>query len=512
MWDRLLFSIVVILVTLRVFKSLRLRSKLPPGPSGPPIVGNLFQVPTSRPWLAFDNWTKQYGPIFYLNIAGQNTIVLGTQKAAADLLDRRASIYSDRPDYIVLNLLTGGMHWGFSRLDDLWKRQRRRVHERLNAQAARDYFVHQETESVIMLDQMLTGPENFLDHFQRVSTSLTLTIVYGWQPLLDSSHPVITLIDQFNRQVFLAAAPGSYWVEFRYFDWMKYLPRWMCAWRRDAESAFQRISITLEGLSAGVQNQINAGDNTASVAGKLLRGVHKEDLYEANWDLASIYLAGAETTSAQLAWFTQAMILYPETQKLAQEELDRVVGPYRLPTFDDYDYLPYIRAMVKELLRWRGVGPVGIPHRLTQDDYYEGYFLPKDTICYANVWSLHLEKEIYGDDAEHFNPGRFLDDTGKLVSSIADTKDEGHFTYGFGKRICVGRHVANNSLFIHIAYLLWAFNITARVDADGKPNLPDPLQCREGLSVRPTPFCCNITARSADVADIVAQAKADRGT
>lgn len=69
------------------------------------------------------------GPIFYLNVAGQNTVVLGTPKAAADLLDRRANIYSDRPDYVVLNLITGGMHWAWTQADDLWKRQRRGAHE-----------------------------------------------------------------------------------------------------------------------------------------------------------------------------------------------------------------------------------------------------------------------------------------------------------------------------------------------------------------------------------------------
>ncbi|KAJ3745686.1 cytochrome P450 [Lentinula detonsa] len=207
----------------------------------------------------------------------------------------------------------------------------------------------------------------------------------------------------------------------------------------------------------------------------------------------------------------QAMILYPEAQRLAQEEIDRVVGPHRLPTFNDYEHLPYIRATIKEILRWRGVSPIGLPHRLSQDDYYEGFFIPRDTICFVNNWSLHHDKEVYGDDAEHFNPGRFLDVNGKIESSIPGTKDEGHFSYGFGKRICVGRHVANNSLFIHIASLLWAFNIMPEVDSDGKPTFPDSLQCQEGLIIRPAAFRCKITARRADIAELVAQTKADRG-
>ena len=53
------------------------------------------------------------------------------------------------------------------------------------------------------------------------------------------------------------------------------------------------------------------------------------------------------------------MILHPEAQKKAQEEIDRVVGRDRLPSFRDYEHLPYVRAMVKEVMRWRGVAPLG---------------------------------------------------------------------------------------------------------------------------------------------------------
>ncbi|KAJ4470428.1 cytochrome P450 [Lentinula aciculospora] len=206
-----------------------------------------------------------------------------------------------------------------------------------------------------MVDQILTDPENFTDHFQRAPSSLTLSIIYGWPPILDSSHPNILQIDKFNRDILVAAAPGTFWVEFEYFN---------------------SDSVMLEGLFVDVKQQI-----------VMRQQVWLESFFrilDAAWNAASIYSAGAETTSGQLAWFMQAMILYPDTQRLAQEELDRVVGPDRLPTFNDYEHLPYIQAIVKETLRWRGVSSLGLPHRLNRGDYYEGYFLPKDTICFVN--------------------------------------------------------------------------------------------------------------------------------
>lgn len=54
-----------------------------------------------------------------------------------------------------------------------------------------------------------------------------------------------------------------------------------------------------------------------------------------------------------------AMVLYPDIMKKAQAEIDELVGPHRLPTFADRSRLPYINAIVKEVLRWRPVGPLG---------------------------------------------------------------------------------------------------------------------------------------------------------
>jgi cytochrome P450 len=54
------------------------------------------------------------------------------------------------------------------------------------------------------------------------------------------------------------------------------------------------------------------------------------------------------------------MVLHPEIQTRAQQQLDHFVGQDRLPTFKDFENLPYIRAIVKEILRWRGVTPLGM--------------------------------------------------------------------------------------------------------------------------------------------------------
>jgi len=143
-----------------------------------------------------------------------------------------------------------------------------------------------------------------------------------------------------------------------------------------------------------------------------------------------------------------------------------------------------------------------------QDDWYQGYFIPKGTICFANIWSLNRDRKIYGPDADDFNPDRFIGNE-DISSAFPDTKDEGHVAYGFGPRICLGRHFANNGIFINIACLLWAATISPVIDEKtGNPVIPDLMgTITDGITVRPLPFEFGITPRFAEARVLVAQTR-----
>jgi len=175
------------------------------------------------------------------------------------------------------------------------------------------------------------------------------------------------------------------------------------------------------------------------------------------------------------------MMAYPEIQRKAQDELDVVVGRFHPPTFADASNLPYIQAMVKESLRWRPALPLGIPHSTTEDDWYQGMFIPKGAVCMANLWQCNHDPAFYGDDAADFNPGRFLDEHGRLVPGPVETHEDGHSTYGFGRRACVGKHAANETLFISMATVLWAMRLERPRDENGKEVLLDKTPVDDGL-------------------------------
>ncbi|KAJ3847214.1 cytochrome P450 [Lentinula lateritia] len=481
--------------------------RLPPGPRGLPLFGNLFQLNIDA-WLTFAEWKEQYGPLVQINVAGQSIVIMNTHKVASDLLDRRGPIYSDRPRFIVASeILTGGLLMPFAQYNDVWRRMRRAGHEGLNKTVSRDFFGPQYREAVLLADGMLKHPELWNEEIRRATASMIWDVIYDKPPITDVEDPEITRINDFTTRLVRAAFPGAHYVEF--FTWMKYLPRSVARWKRDAEEWFRKDSQFFEGLFLEAQHRVESGEARPSFAANLIRDKERYGIpdRESAWLAATLYAAGAETTAGVLSWFMLAMILYPDVQEKVQEELDAVVGRDRLPTFADQESLPYLQATVREALRWHPVDPLGVPHQSNQDDWYEGYFIPKGTICIANVWSLNRDIEVYGPDASDFNPRRFLDNNGQLKPAVADTK-EGHVSYGFGRRLCIGRHVANNSLFIDIACLLWAVSIGPVHDSRGKAIMPVESQSiNDGLVVRPIPFDCSITPRFPEVNTILAQSK-----
>jgi len=192
------------------------------------------------------------------------------------------------------------------------------------------------------------------------------------------------------------------------------------------------------------------------------------------------------------------MLHAPHVQLKAQEELARVIGNDRLPVLEDREALPYITAITKETYRWELVTPIGVPHRLMEDDIYEGYFIPKGTTVIANQWGMSHDESMYPNSME-FRPERFLD-----VPDVKDggPRDPNTIAFGWGRRICPGRFMAENSLWLHIAMTLACFNITPVVGPDGEAIIP-PRHYTASLACRPKPFPCKITSRNAAAVELI---------
>lgn len=326
-----------------------------------------------------------------------------------------------------------------------------------------------------------------------------------------------------------AAVPGRYLVDSLPF--LNYLPRVFAPWKAEADRIFNRQNTLFTGHMNDVKSQVAAGQDAHCFVKYLLES--KKDSGITDQEIAFLagvmYGAGSDTTSDAIATFIMTMVNHPEQQRLAQEEIDRVVGRDRLPTFEDQQDLVYVSALVKEVQRWRPVIAGGLAHATTKDDVYLGYFIPKGTTIIPNAWAIHHDPLVY-PEPEKFKPERFIKDN-QLVG--VPQSDRGHFGFGYGRRICPGMYIAERSLYSELsafhppsssllldqpltdattflpptsvvfARLLWGYNFAHAVDAAGNKIPVDCNAYTTGFSSHPQKFPCSITPRHKEVESIV---------
>ncbi|EJD00110.1 cytochrome P450 [Fomitiporia mediterranea MF3/22] len=516
-----IFSLVVLAwVVHSTVRAYLLRRKMPPGPTGIPLLGNVLQMPTSLPWIRFAEYTKKYGyihkacgysgPVVSFNAAGHPVIVLNDHKSAFELLERRSLNYSHRPRFIKAGeLLCDNIMLSFIPYGDLFRRCRRVTKEVFGPRAAEQFIPMQEKESTRLLRDILCKPEIWEDSLKRSTASNILTATYGWPRITDEYLPLVKRIHDHTEHLSNACIPGCSMVDT--FPFINHFPLWMSKWKRDCLAWHKRESAMFEGFNSEVEKKMEKGEAPYCFVTALVEGENKNELSkkEGAWLAGIMFSAGAETTSASLQNFLIAMIHYPRVLKKAQHEIDTVIGRDRLPTFEDRPNLPYVGALVRELLRWRPAGPMGIPRRVAEDDWYEGYFIPKGATVISNIWAIDRDPALY-TDPEEFIPERFLDETGTKPVIPGDTHSLGHSSFGFGRRTCVGVYFAQQSLFINFAQFLWAFNIEKARDAQGNeitPSLTEVIDA--GVTVGPASFQCKLSPRYPEVLPMVEKAVAN---
>ncbi|KAJ7609821.1 cytochrome P450 [Roridomyces roridus] len=474
-----------------------MRRLLPPGPKKRPIVGNLFDMPT-RPWDACTDWSKEYdSDIIHLDMAGQSMVVLSSVEATQELLEKRSSMYSDRPPFPMVNDL---MRWDFNlpfmRYGEQWRAHRRLFSEEFNMVAAQSFHQVERTAAHTLLRRLLADPAGFRGYLRQMTGEVIIGMTYGFE-VQPKDDPYIALTESAIKYLAAARVPGKFFVDS--IPLLKYIPEWFpgAAFQRFAKEGRVWSEKLREIPFEETKRRMAAGEASPCFTTKALHALEGEgrktyyDETTVKNVAAAMYAAGADTTTTALYTFFLAMLANPEAQRKAQEEIDRVVGG--LPDFETHkDELPYVAALIKEVLRWKSVLPLGVQHYTNEKDMYGGYLIPAGSLVIGNVWAILHDEKVY-PDPHTFNPERFLG---------ANPQPDPNAAFGFGRRICPGRHVATDSIWIAVVSVLAMFNITKEVSEDGEVVEPS-YQYEGGAILAPLPFRCTITPRSAEAVRVV---------
>ncbi|PYH88101.1 cytochrome P450 [Aspergillus ellipticus CBS 707.79] len=461
---------------------------LPPGPKGKPIIGNLADLPPpgTQEWKHWLGFKKLYGPISSITILGQTIVILNDSRIAFDLFDKRSTIYSSRPRMTFAGEIVGWSNiMAMQPYNARFRAYRKAMHRVLGSKVSTARFNDlQDLEVRRFLLRVLESPKDLIQHIRTEAGAVILKIAYGYTIEPHGRDPLVDLANEAMDHFSAAGCPGRWLVDT--IPALKYIPAWFpgASFKRTGLAWRKNLLAVVEKPYEMVRAQMRVGTHIPSYLSSLLeekKNLTEEDDLVAKWTAGALYTGGADTTVSTLSTFYLAMALHPHIQQKAYEELDRVLGPYTLPTYSDREKLPYIDAIVKEALRWHPVAPMGIPHLCTEDDIYDGYWIPKGAVVMPNIWSFMHDPTTYPNPTD-FNPDRYLSST--------PAPDPHTMAFGFGRRICPGRLLADNTLFLSIAKSLAVFRVS-RTEETGQG-----LGFLPGVVSHPAPFGVDVRVRS----------------
>ena len=203
--------------------------RLPPGPTPLPFIGNKLDIPKSQPWLQFEKWSKEYGPVFTIWIGRKPTLIVSDPHTAVDLMEKRSNKYSSRPRMVVMGEVYNGNSSILTQpYGRPWSIRRRMLHQALNPKASRLYKPTQEAEASRLCYALLDNSHCWEKELERFTSSVVFCVAYGHR--IDSLNARL-IHDRFRFMHNMAGlnVPGRYLAET--FPLLAKLPALLAPWK-----------------------------------------------------------------------------------------------------------------------------------------------------------------------------------------------------------------------------------------------------------------------------------------
>lgn len=495
-----LASAISVLTAVLVLRQLSRPRNFPPGPRWLPVVGNLLDLRRMVRKLgyqheAFASLRREYGTdVLGLRLNGELVVVASGFKAVTDVYTSEA--FLGRPDNFFFRLRTMGSRKGITMTDGaLWSEQRRFTMRHFRQLGYGK--VHMEELILGELKDLLANLDVAADKGEPLSPGPLLppaVLNVLWALTAGARFPpgdaklqrLLGLMSQRGRAFdmsggLLNTAP-----------WLRHV-----APGRTGYSLLIKFNAALKELleeTIAAHRQTYNENRTRDLIDAYL---HEVKAHESQGEASSfteeqlamvcldLFVAGAYTTSNTLNFILMMLVLHPDVQTKCFKDIYNNVEKGRLPSLTDRQKLPYVEAVIMEVMRMYFVVPIAGPRRALQDTKLQGYSIPKDTVVLVDIHSVHHDEQHW-KDPEVFRPERFLNERGKLQP------DEHLMPFGLGKRRCLGDALARNCMFLFLTGLLQRYRLT--VPAGESPPCRDPLP---GMTISPQHYRVVITPRTA---------------
>ncbi|KAF6808949.1 cytochrome P450 [Colletotrichum sojae] len=462
---------------------------LPPGPPTLPIIGNANIFPRSYLQYKFAEWSKQYGDVVSVKVMNQTIIALHSPAVVKEVFDKHGASNTNRPKSTIVEIITpDNLNLGTGRYaNETWKLMRKASQTLLTSRNLEKFAKVQHAEATQMIVDIVHNPENWMEHCQRFTTSFFLSVVYGTRGPQPSSPAVRDFLHAHRR--FMHALNFGTAPPVDLFPVLKLVPKQFAGWKREAEAVKALHDDLYSRLTQQVRERMAKGKGNGCFMEDAIQNAEDWGMKDEVWlnNLGGTILEGSDTTSASIQNVIVCAVAFPEKQRLVSEELERVVGPHRVPRLEDLDNLPYTRAFINESMRFIPVAPIGVPHEMNRDEMINGMLFPKGAVLFMNTWFM-FHDERYFDKPEEFMPERFLDNPyGVRPEAADDPARRDTFLFGGGRRICPGSGSAKTSMETISPYLLWAFDFKQALDPETGEEIPPQLEFESQIKCRIVP-------------------------
>ncbi|XP_065079380.1 methyl farnesoate epoxidase-like [Ochlerotatus camptorhynchus] len=494
MWGNVI--VVLIFVILFCLRDMRKPIFFPPGPNWLPLIGSAYEVFNTIKHFKFYHlmWaelTGRYGPIVGLRLGRDRVVIVSGLESIREVYSKDE--FDGRPDGFFFRMRSFDKRLGVVFTDGPnWDVQRRFSVKTLKSlgmgRTGMVNSLEKEAEEMIHHLRKLSRTQKVISMHNAFDISVLnsiWTLIAGKRFNLDDKKLewIIETIHKSFRVIDMSGGVLNQFPPIRYV-----LPD---------KSGFATLLnllrplwIFLQDTIKSIKMKLELPDNPDCFIASYLRELKNDDRHSTftNEQLLCLCLdlfqAGSETTSNTLGYGVAYILHHPEVVRKVHQELDSVVGRYRLPLLGDRPYLPYTEAVLCEIQRIANITPLAIAHRTLAPVQLSTFVIPKNTITMVSLYSLHMDKEYWGDP-EVFRPERFLNETGdKLVNH------EYFLPFGSGKRRCLGESLAKSSLFLFFTAFMHAFIVEPA--EEGK--LPE-LEGIDGITLSPCPYFVKLKER-----------------
>eukprot|EP01018_Ginkgo_biloba_P006202 Gb_19800 [translate_table: standard] len=442
-----------------VISGMRRRKRLPPGPSGWPVMGNLPLL-GKMPHHSLHRLARQFGPIMYLKLGTTHTVVASSPGIAKEFLKTNDANFANRPGN------AGAKYMAYDSNDLVWApygprwRMLRKVcNIHLFAgkalddfQAVREEEVRLMVTSIAQHQRQGQGAVN-LGEVLNVCTANVLGQIMLSKRVFESQGSeagefremvleLMVLAGVFNIGDFV---PSLAWMD------LQGVQAKMKKLHQRFDDFFGRILREHQnghGSPADFLSVLLSLRNNADGEGGQLTDTDMKAL------LLDLFTAGTDTSSSTVEWAITELIRHPDMMAKCRDEIDTVVGRTRKLKEADIQNLSYLQAVVKETFRLHPSTPLLLPRMAGEACEVGGYHIPKDTRLMVNVWGMGRDPDVWEKPLE-FDPDRFW-----LQNTHIDMRgtDFELIPFGAGRRICAGFNMGIRMVQFMLATLLHSFD------------------------------------------------------